>query len=147
MPLFERATDEGVDATFAAGLLESTLTELRRDDVAVENLSEDHLLDLMHLVEDGELAKEGVNDVLTAVAEDPSLSAEEAVEAAGLSGVSEAEVRDAVTDVVERNADQVDEQGMGAFSALMGEAMGALRGKADGEVVSSVLREEIQKRA
>ena len=147
MPLFERATDEGIDATFAAGLLESTLTELRRDDVAVENLSEDHLLDLMHLVEDGELAKEGVNDVLTAVAEDPSLSAEEAVEAAGLSGVSEAEVRDAVTDVVERNADQVDEQGMGAFSALMGEAMGALRGKADGEVVSSVLREEIQKRA
>jgi glutamyl-tRNA(Gln) amidotransferase subunit E len=147
MPLFERATDEGVDATFAAGLLESTLTELRRDDVAVENLSDDHLLDLMHLVEDGELAKEGVNDVLTALAEDPSLSAEEAVEAAGLSGVSEAEVRDAVTDVVERNADQVDEQGMGAFSALMGEAMGALRGKADGEVVSSVLREEIQKRA
>jgi glutamyl-tRNA(Gln) amidotransferase subunit E len=147
MPLFERATDEGVDATFAAGLLESTLTELRRDDVAVENLSDDHLLDLMHLVEDGELAKEGVNDVLAAVAEDPSLSAEEAVEAAGLSGVSEAEVRDAVTDVVERNADQVDEQGMGAFSALMGEAMGALRGKADGEVVSSVLREEIQKRA
>jgi glutamyl-tRNA(Gln) amidotransferase subunit E len=29
----------------------------------------------------------------------------------------------------------------------MGEAMGALRGKADGEVVSDVLREEIQKRA
>jgi glutamyl-tRNA(Gln) amidotransferase subunit E len=56
-------------------------------------------------------------------------------------------VRDAVTDVVERNADQVDEQGMGAFSALMGEAMGALRGKADGELVSSALREEIQKRA
>jgi glutamyl-tRNA(Gln) amidotransferase subunit E len=36
---------------------------------------------------------------------------------------------------------------MGAFSALMGECMGALRGKADGDVVSDVLREEIQKRA
>jgi glutamyl-tRNA(Gln) amidotransferase subunit E len=36
---------------------------------------------------------------------------------------------------------------MGAFSALMGECMGALRGKADGDTVSSVLREEIQKRA
>ncbi|MDS0294859.1 Glu-tRNA(Gln) amidotransferase subunit GatE [Halogeometricum luteum] len=147
MPLFERATDEGVDATFAAGLLESTLTELRRDDVAVGNVSDEHLLDLMHLVEDGELAKEGVNDVLTAIAEDPSLSAEEAIEEAGLSGVDESEVRDAVSEVVERNRGQVEEQGMGAFSALMGEAMGALRGKADGEVVSSVLREEIQKRA
>jgi len=29
----------------------------------------------------------------------------------------------------------------------MGECMGALRGKADGDTVSSVLREEIQRRA
>jgi len=35
---------------------------------------------------------------------------------------------------------------MGAFSALMGECMGALRGKADGDLVSEVLREEIQAR-
>ncbi|GGC42435.1 Glu-tRNA(Gln) amidotransferase subunit GatE [Haloferax sulfurifontis] len=147
MPLFEEAVDAGIDATFAAGLLESTLTELRRDDVAVSELTDDHLLAVMHLVEDGDLAKEGVNDVLSTIAEDPSLTAEEAVEEAGLSGVSEDEVREAIAEVVERNADQVEQQGMGAFSALMGEAMGALRGKADGGVVSDVLREEIQKRA
>ncbi|MFC7201927.1 Glu-tRNA(Gln) amidotransferase subunit GatE [Haloferax namakaokahaiae] len=147
MPLFEQAVDEGIDATFAAGLLESTMTELRRDDVAVENVSDDHLLAVMHLVEDGDLAKEGVNDVLATIAENPDLSAEEAVEEAGLSGVSDEEVREAIAEVVERNGDQVEEQGMGAFSALMGEAMGALRGKADGGVVSEVLREEIQKRA
>ncbi|MGB9955694.1 Glu-tRNA(Gln) amidotransferase subunit GatE [Haloferax prahovense] len=147
MPLFEEAVDAGIDATFAAGLLESTLTELRRDDVAVSELTDDHLLAVMHLVEDGDLAKEGVNDVLATIAENPSLTAEEAVEEAGLSGVSEDEVREAIAEVVERNSDQVEEQGMGAFSALMGEAMGALRGKADGEIVSDVLREEIQKRA
>ncbi|WP_435182593.1 Glu-tRNA(Gln) amidotransferase subunit GatE [Halobellus sp. EA9] len=147
MPLFERAVDEGIDATFAAGLLESTLTELRRDDVAIGNLTDEHLLAVMRLVEDGDLAKEGVGDVLTTLADDPSLSAEAAVEEAGLSGVSEDEVREAVSEVVERNAAQVQDEGMGAFSALMGEAMGALRGKADGEVVSDVLREEIQKRA
>ncbi|ELZ82957.1 glutamyl-tRNA(Gln) amidotransferase subunit E [Haloferax elongans ATCC BAA-1513] len=147
MPLFEQAVDEGIDATFAAGLLESTLTELRRDDVAVENITDDHLLAVMHLVEDGDLAKEGVNEVLETIADNPDHTAEEAVEAAGLSGVSEDEVREAIAEVVERNAGQVEEQGMGAFSALMGEAMGALRGKADGGVVSDVLREEIQKRS
>ncbi len=147
MPLFERAVDSGIDATFAAGVLESTLTELRRDDVEVGVLTDDHLLDVMRLVEDGELAKEGVTAVLSTIAADPELSPEAAVEAAGLSGVSESDVRDAVTEVVDRNADQVDAEGMGAFSALMGEAMGALRGKADGEVVSDVLREEIRKRA
>ncbi len=144
--LFEAAVEEGVDPTLAANTLESTLTELRRDDVPVENLTDDHLMDLLLLVEGDELAKEGIGDVLTVLAENPALSAEKGVEEAGLAGVGDEEVREAVVEVVERNADQVDEQGMGAFSALMGEAMGALRGKADGGQVSDVLREEIQKR-
>ena len=147
MPVFEAAVDAGVDATFAATTLESTLTELRRDDVPVERLTDDHLLDTLELVADDDLATEGVNEVLTTLATEPSLSAETAVEETGLSGVSESEVREAVVGVVERNAEQVEEEGMSAFSALMGEAMGALRGKADGDLVSSVLREEISKRS
>ncbi|EJN58879.1 Glu-tRNA(Gln) amidotransferase subunit GatE [Halogranum rubrum] len=147
MPLFEQAVADGIDATLAAGTLESTTTELRRDDVPVQNLTDDHLLDVLQLVDAGDLAKEGIVDVLTVLAENPDFSAEEAVEEAGLSGVDEAEVRAAVEEVVDRNEEQVEEQGMGAFSALMGEAMGALRGKADGEIVSSTLREEIQKRS
>ncbi|MFB6118489.1 Glu-tRNA(Gln) amidotransferase subunit GatE [Halosegnis sp.] len=147
MSTYETAVEAGVDPTFAASTLESTLTELRRDDVAVDQLTDDQLLAVLDLVESGELAKEGVEDVLATLASDPSLTAAEAVEAAGLSGVDESEVREAVREVVERNADQVAEEGMAAFSGLMGEAMGALRGKADGEVVSSVLREEIQERS
>jgi glutamyl-tRNA(Gln) amidotransferase subunit E len=146
MSLFETAVERGVDATLAAGTLESTLTELRRDDVPVENLPDERLLDVLELVTDGDLAKEGVVDVLATLAENPDLSAEAAVEEAGLAGVDESAVRETVREVVDRNADQVAEEGMGAFSALMGECMGALRGKADGEVVSDALREEIQRR-
>ncbi|QLD88065.1 Glu-tRNA(Gln) amidotransferase subunit GatE [Natronomonas salina] len=147
MPTFEEAVARGIDPTTAAGTLESTVTELRRDDVPVGNLTEAHLLGVLELVEDGDLAKEGIGPVLTELAEDPTLSAEEGVEAAGLSGVDREAVREAVVEVVERNEAQVAEEGMGAFSGLMGEAMGALRGKADGEVVSEVLREEIGKRS
>jgi glutamyl-tRNA(Gln) amidotransferase subunit E len=146
-PLFETAVESGVDPTLAANTLESTLTELRRDDVPVDRLDDDHLLAVLSLVEAGDLAKEGIGDVLTELADDPDLTAEAAVEAAGLAGVDEEAVREAVVEVVERNRDQVEAEGMGAFSALMGEAMGALRGKADGEQVSDVLREEIGKRA
>jgi glutamyl-tRNA(Gln) amidotransferase subunit E len=147
MPLYEAAVGRGVDPTFAASTLESTLTGLRRDDVAVERLTDEHLLAVLELVTDGDLAKEGVEDVLTVLADDPSLSAAAAVEEAGLGGVDEADVREVVVEVVERNETQVDEQGMGAFSALMGECMGALRGKADGEIVSDLLREEIAARS
>ncbi|MEF8851169.1 MAG: Glu-tRNA(Gln) amidotransferase subunit GatE [Haloarculaceae archaeon] len=147
MPLFEDVVESGVEPTLAAGTLTSTLTELRRDDVAVGVLTDDHLADALALVDDGEVPREGLDDLLRALAADPSLSADEAVEREGLGGVSEDEVRDAVRGVVERNAEQVENEGMGAFSALMGECMGALRGKADGDVVSDVLREEIQERA
>ncbi|SEW32329.1 Glu-tRNA(Gln) amidotransferase subunit GatE [Natrinema salifodinae] len=140
-------SSDGVDPTLAATTLESTLTELRRDDVAVENLTERHLTDVLRLVEDGDLPNEGVPDLLTALAEDPDRTAEEAAEDAGLGGADEAEVREAVVEVVERNEAQVEDEGMQAFSGLMGECMGALRGKADGDLVSQLLREEIQKRA
>jgi glutamyl-tRNA(Gln) amidotransferase subunit E len=147
MPLFEALVDdEGVDPTLAATTLESTLTALRRDDVPVGTLTDDHLRGSVALVDAGDVPNEGLEDLLSALARNPEWSAEQAVEAEDLGGVAEAEVRDAVVEVVERNADQVDAQGMGAFSALMGECMGALRGKADGDLVSEVLREEIQAR-
>ena len=145
--LFEQAVEMGVDATLAAGTVESTVTELRRDDVPVENLADRHYLETFELLADGELAKEGVGDLLAELAENPDQSAAAAAEAAGLGSAGEDEVREAVVAVVERNADQVETEGMGAFSALMGECMGEFRGKADGDVVSDVLREEIQKRA
>src|SRR6056297_2037525 len=148
MPLFERAVGElGADPTLAAPTVESTVTELRRDGVPVENLTEDHFLGTLELVADGETAKGNVGEVLTALAESPDLTPAEAVEQEGLGSAGEDEVREAVVEVVERNEEQVQNEGMQAFSGLMGEAMGALGGKADGDTVSELLREEIQKRA
>ncbi len=147
MPLFERAVDDGVDPTLAAGTLESTVTELRRDDVPVEALDDEHFLDVFGLVEGDDLAREGVPELLTALAEEPETDAAALAEEKGLGSAAEEEVREAVVEVVERNGEQVSEEGMAAFSGLMGECMGALRGKADGDLVSKLLREEIQKRA
>ena len=147
MPTFEAAVARGVDPTTAADTLEGTLTELRRDDVPVGRLADDHLLSVLELVADGDLPNEGIGPVLSALADDPSLDAEAAMEAAGVGGADREAVRKVVEGVVERNADQVEREGMGAFSGLMGECMGELRGKADGEVVSELLREAIGKRA
>ncbi|WP_207588843.1 Glu-tRNA(Gln) amidotransferase subunit GatE [Halomontanus rarus] len=147
MPLFEELVADGVDPTLAASTLESTVTELRRDDVPVETLTATHFEQVFGMASAGELPNEGIPDLLSALANDPSRSAEEAAEAAGLGSAAEDEVREAVLEVVERNEGQVEEEGMQAFSGLMGECMGALRGKADGDLVSKLLREEIQKRA
>ncbi|WP_336037372.1 Glu-tRNA(Gln) amidotransferase subunit GatE [Halobacterium yunchengense] len=146
-PLFEEQVEAGVDATLAAQTLESTTTELRRDDVPVEELTDDHFRGVLGLAAEGDLAQEGVPELLAALAERPEREAAGLAEELGLGSAGEDEVREAVVEVVERNSDQVEAEGMGAFSALMGECMGALRGKADGDLVSEVLREEINRRA
>jgi len=146
-PLFEEQVAAGVDATLAAQTLESTVTELRRDDVAVDRLTDDHFRGVLGLVADGDLAQEGVPDLLEGLAENPDSDPAALAEELGLGSAAEDEVREAVVEVVERNSEQVEAEGMGAFSGLMGECMGALRGKADGDLVSEVLREEIQARS
>ena len=146
-PLFEEQVEAGVDATLAAQTLESTVTELRRDDVPVDRLTDDHFRGVLGLVADGDLAQEGVPELLEELAEHPDSDPAGLAEELGLGSAAEDEVREAVVEVVERNSDQVEAEGMGAFSGLMGECMGALRGKADGDLVSEVLREEIQARS
>jgi glutamyl-tRNA(Gln) amidotransferase subunit E len=143
MPLFEAGIDRGVGPDLAARTVESTYTELRRDDVPVGELSEMQWHQAFDLLGDGEVAQEGVPDLLRVMAEE-NVDAETAADRADLGSAGEQEVRSVVHEVVERNADQVAAEGMGAFSGLMGECMGELRGKADGDLVSEVLRDEIQ---
>lgn len=146
MPLFETAIDRGVGPDLAARTIESTYTELRRDGVPVGSLSEPQWKQAFDLIGQGEVAQEGVPELLRVMAEE-NVDAETAAERADLGSAGEEDVRAVVQEVVERNADQVAEEGMSAFSGLMGECMGELRGKADGDLVSEVLREEIQARS
>ena len=147
MTTFEAAVSNGVDPNLAARTLEGTLTELRRDDVPIERLGSDDILGVFELVDAGDIAKEGITDVLRVLANNPSLTIDAAVTEAGIESADSEDVREVIVEVVERNEGQVAEEGMAAFSGLMGECMGALRGRADGEIVSEYLREEIQKRA
>jgi len=147
MPLFERAVEIGVDPTLAASTVESTITELGREGVPVDDLTDDAFEGVFGKLAGGDLPQEAVGDLLAALASEPDLGVEEAIEREDLGGVDEAAVREVVISVVERNAEQVEAEGMGAFSALMGQCMGELRGKAEGELVSDLLREEIGKRS
>ncbi len=144
--LFERTLDEyELPPTIVARTLTGTLTELRRDGVPVEELTQTHFMDVFDLLAAGDLPNEAIPELLQAIAADPSSTASEMVDETGLGGADEDAVRDVVESVVEANTGQIEEEGMGAFSALMGDCMAELRGQADGEVVSELLREEIQR--
>ncbi len=144
MPLYERAVESGYDPGLVASTLEGTLVDLRRDDAPVENLDDEDLMRVFEMVAEDEVAKEGVPDLLCGVAEGGE--PEEVADELGLDSAAREEVEEVVDGILEDRADYVEEEGMGAMGGLMGAVMEEMRGKADGELVSDVLREKLQER-
>ncbi|HEY6282555.1 MAG TPA: hypothetical protein VIW22_01365, partial [Nitrososphaerales archaeon] len=71
------------------------------------------------------------------------ISVSEAISALGVQLAGESQVRGVVESVLQKNRHVIEEKGDAAFSLLMGEAMKELRGKADGALVSRILREKL----
>ncbi|MGB5101405.1 MAG: Glu-tRNA(Gln) amidotransferase subunit GatE [Methanothrix sp.] len=143
-PLFEEIMKTNLSASIAVRALETIPIELAREGVAVSNLTEQHFKDCFALVTQGRVAKEGLTDLLRALAVHPEMTAAEAAASAGLAGVDDAEVEKAVRAIVASKVDLVRSKGERAAAPLMGLVMKELRGKADGGIVSAILKKEIQ---
>ncbi|MDQ1282313.1 MAG: glutamyl-tRNA(Gln) amidotransferase subunit [Euryarchaeota archaeon] len=144
-PAFEEIVKSyQVPASIVVRAMETTPIELARDGVPVANLTEQHYRDCFALLAQGKVAKEGLTALFCALAKNPEMDASEAAAAAGLAGVDDAEVARAVQAIVAGKIDFVRSKGDRAIGPLMGLVMKELRGKADGGVVSAILKKEIQ---
>ncbi len=142
--LFEDIVKElGYSSTVANTFLH-IYPELEREDHDLEKISDEHLFEIFKKLDAGEFAKEGISDILKELTSGKDV--EEAMESAGLEKVEDQDVRDAVINVLDDREDFIEERGMSALGPLMGVIMKELRGKADGEKVSNILKEELQKR-
>jgi glutamyl-tRNA(Gln) amidotransferase subunit E len=143
--LFEVIVKEsGVSATTVAAVLTETLKSLRRDDVAVETVSDGQLRDLFRLVGAGGLAKEAVPDVIVWLAKNEDATVAQAVEKLGLGALDAEELEKIIDNAVRDNQKLIKERGAGAFGALMGIVMGKVRGKAKAEMVSELLKKKLR---
>ncbi|MFO7792764.1 MAG: Glu-tRNA(Gln) amidotransferase subunit GatE [Candidatus Saliniplasma sp.] len=142
--LFEDIVKEHGNPSTVANTFLHTYPELEREDFELEKISDEQLFNIFEMLDAGEFAKEGISDILKEMTTGKNV--EEAMESAGLEKVYEEDVRGAVIKVLDDREDFVEERGMSALGPLMGVIMKELRGKADGEKVSKILKEELQKR-
>ncbi len=143
--LFEEAlANYQVSPSIVVRALETIPIELAREGVHIANLTDKHYMDSFALVSEGKIAKEGLSDLLKALAEHPEMSVDEAAKSAGLAGVDETGVEAVVHEVVAGKADLVRSKGDRSIGPLMGLVMKELRGRADGAIVSAILKKEIQ---
>lgn len=144
--LFEEAVRSlSLQPALVVRTLEMIPRELAREGVPISNLTEDRFMEALSLIAGEGLAKEGIPKLLEAMAVRPDLSAAEAARAAGLLGVGQGEVEAVVAAIVADREEFVRERGEAALGPLMGLVMKELRGKADGALVSSALRREIDR--
>ena len=143
--LFEEiVASQKVQPSIVVRALETIPIELAREGATVSSLTDQHYIESFVLLAEGKVPKEGLAELLRALALHPEQSASKAAKAAGLGGVDEAGVESVIHFLVASKADLVKAKGERSAGPLMGLVMKELRGKADGALVSAILKKEIK---
>ena len=140
LPLFERAVAEGIKPKLAAFTILSTSTELRREGVAMEKISDGDYLSTWHAVESGRAAKEAIPDIFRGLASGDSFAC---VIGKLAPAVSEQELESIIHRIIVDRSEFVKQKGRAALGPLMGVVMKEVRGSVDGKIVSELLIKEI----
>ncbi|RXA17244.1 Glu-tRNA(Gln) amidotransferase subunit GatE [Methanosarcina sp. MSH10X1] len=148
LPLFENLIetyrkDTNVNSTLIARTLVGIVPEIRRNGVETENLTDEHFKGLFAAISKQEIAKEAIQDLLTALAGEPNLSAPKAISNLGLSAFDPAEVENFIKKTVREKGDFIREKGPAALGPLMGIVMKEYRGTVDGKILSQMLKKEL----
>ena len=143
--VFENLSKElDLDPSVIAGTLIDTPVRLAREGIPEEALSAKVLTEVLEAVDSGRVAKEAIPEVLRVVG-GKGLTVPKAIDTLGIKAADDAEVESVIEEVIKARRNLIDERGVDAFSALMGDAMGRLRGRADGAKVGGILREKLHK--
>ena len=142
--MFEDIVDQYANPAVVANTFLQTFSELEKEGLEPDDLKKDDLTILFKKFSDGDFAKEGIPCILKEMLHGKSV--EEAMDSAGMEKVDTLLVREEIEKILDDRADFVKERGSSAMGPLMGVVMKELRGKADGEMVSKILKEELAKR-
>ncbi len=137
---FEEAINSGVKPALAERAFNSTLRELSREGAQVQRIDDEDIKQVLTLINTGEVAKEALSPILTALAEGKTPT--EACELAAPK-VSEEELTAIINQIVAERADFIKERGNAATGPVMGIVMKEVRGSVDGKIVNQILREAI----
>ncbi|MCL4429545.1 MAG: Glu-tRNA(Gln) amidotransferase subunit GatE, partial [Chloroflexi bacterium] len=140
----ETAKESGVAGSTVAAFLTETVKALKREGIAVDNVSDEQIKSIFNAVGQGALAKEAIGDVFSWLSKNEGKTVQDAVAALGLKMFTEADLAPIIDRIIAANKPQIEKLGKNAFGMLMGAAMKEVRGKANPELVGKLLRERLQ---
>jgi glutamyl-tRNA(Gln) amidotransferase subunit E len=159
----EIASKTRVQPTFIASKLTEDLTSLQRQGLDASVLTDDVIKDIFTRLDSGSITKESVvlifeklmkkepamvkivNEQVDVKETVEAQSVDEAIQAAGISSISDEELSNGLDRIIRDNMTIVKEKGVNALNTLMGRAMAEYRGKADGQKVNAMLKNKMSK--
>ncbi|HOE52068.1 MAG TPA: Glu-tRNA(Gln) amidotransferase subunit GatE [Methanomassiliicoccales archaeon] len=140
--LFEEVGRGKGMAAVAARTFLSTYSELQKEGVDLEALSDAKVREAFAALSAGRFAKEALPSVLREMARGADV--EGAMAALGLEAMDQGDAIHILDAIIAERAEFVREKGEGAVGPLMGVAMKELRGKVDGKAAADLLRERVR---
>lgn len=131
-------------AFIVATALTQTLTELRRDGIPVENITNEKFLDIFTLLRKKKIVPDAMSILFIYFAFNPDAKIEGAVAYTGTAIMKKSAVKKVIKRVVAEQSEYIESRGENAINRLMGIAMKELRGKVDGKTVRDLLLSEVQ---
>ena len=121
------------------------IVQLRRNGIEVEKITNEMIEGALLALKSRKITKELLLELLAEWGKFPDKRLDEIIAGMKVEKIAESEIENIIKGILESNSKLIEEKKENAFSALMGEAMQKLKGKASGAEISRVLGNELNK--
>jgi len=129
----------------AVTTLNDSVKALRREEKDIDNLTDQHFITLFKALQENQIGKEAIINILRIWTESPSISFDDAKAKAGIASFNLDDLDKIVSEIIQKNMDLIKQRGKGATGPLMGDLMKAVgRGTVDGKILSSKLNQALE---
>ena len=144
--LFEQICSKKQNSpNYVASVLCSTITNLERQGLDSGLLDNEQIMNTFDLLQQGKINKESIEMIFEQIMSKKANDILQALENASITQLTEEELDKILDNIIQNNADKIQQEQMRALSGLMGIAMKEVRGKASGKIINQKLKEKIQR--
>ena len=149
LDLYERLVDKykgSVQPSIIASILVNTIPSLRKENVPVENVTDELIEEVVAMLSSGEVSKEAVPDLMKQALLNPGKRLRELARELGITRLSTDELGRIIEDVIEKHKEKLLARKDKAFAIAMSETMKIVRGRIDGAVVAENVKKKLREK-
>ncbi|MEM1634910.1 MAG: Glu-tRNA(Gln) amidotransferase subunit GatE [Thermosphaera sp.] len=137
---------EEVQPSVIASILVNVIPSLRKENIPIENITDEIIEKVVDLISKGEVSKEGVPAILKQAALQPGKSIEEIIKELGFTKLTIQDLERIIDEIIMNNKEKLLAKREKAFAIVMSETMKLVKGRIDGAVVAENVKRMLRER-